>query len=631
MKKMLAILLAIILVFSTCAVAFAKDDNGYNEYPVVLIPGYSATNLVEIETGERVWGLGDSIGDMVMDNLNSVLYSVGLLGFGNTDKISTLVGDAILELCEKIKCNPDGTSKYNLTRELTRAEDTQYSTLMEKYPEGDFQFEGDICKEIANRIGYENIFVFTSDFRMNSENCAKMLDDYIKSVREFTGKKKVNLFAVSHGGQTAATYFALYGHQNHIANAVLTVPAIGGVYLAYDPVMGNIRLDEECLVRFLEFGFRVEEEYDWIVKAQQLGILDEVLNKLVPYLLEIIGYWNSIWDFIPVEKYEEAKAYRLDKKENAAIIKNSDRFHYEILPKVGQAMRKANRNGANISIIAGHGIPVVSGYKVNSDALVSTNSSTGATCAPWGEKFANGYTQINPCDGKYKVSPDMTVDASTAYLPDNTWFVNGLFHGMTFWDFYSRELMMTLLCTSRIKDVYTDPEYPQFHDSTSPALNVYAEFENCKPGYIDSNATTLKVKNTCWKTSVKLNSITINGIDLRFKVNNFKWLKPGETITVEFTGDIPKVSKKQVDLTICYTMPSLMPLCYRTQGFTIMNGNPIKYTGGTVKNNVSTLNSIIGENATDFLKTLGLNEFFSMLYEIYRYWITPISKLINQK
>jgi hypothetical protein len=68
----------------------------------------------------------------------------------------------------------------------------------------------------------------------------------------------------------------------------------------------------------------------------------------------------------------------------------------------------------------------------------------------------------------------MTIDASTAYMPDNTWFVNGLFHGMTYWDYYSRELMTTLLLTDRITDVYSDPKFPQFKDTTNPSSIISA-------------------------------------------------------------------------------------------------------------------------------------------------------------
>ncbi len=63
----------------------------------------------------------------------------------------------------------------------------------------------------------------------------------------------------------------------------------------------------------------------------------------------------------------------------------------------------------NISIIAGTGNNSVTGMQVNSDGIIPTYCSTGATCAPIGWRFADGYTQVNDCDGKYKVSPDMTV------------------------------------------------------------------------------------------------------------------------------------------------------------------------------------------------------------------------------
>lgn len=95
----------------------------------------------------------------------------------------------------------------------------------------------------------------------------------------------MNIFAVSHGGQVTATYLNLFGFKNDVDNAVMTIPAIGGAALAYDLASCNAALDEECLLRFIEHGMRWEEDYDWLVKAQQLGFLDKVINALIPYVL----------------------------------------------------------------------------------------------------------------------------------------------------------------------------------------------------------------------------------------------------------------------------------------------------------------------------------------------------------
>lgn len=634
MKKVISILLCMAMLITSCAIAASakESDIRYNGYPVILVPGYSACFLVDTDTGEQVWGgTGEvPVADMILGDIAELGPALGAMTVGNADKIAKFVGQGILEVCAPLACDESGNSVYPLERKYTSAADTQYSTLMERYPDMSYCHEPEICAEIAEYTGYDNIFNFTSDFRMGSEACAKMLNDYIDDVKAFTGKDKVNLFAISHGGQTASTYLTLYGWQkNDVANALLNVPAIGGAGIAYDPMMEDIHLDLDCLARFIEFGFHSETDYDWLLKAQRTGYLDTICNKIVRYAMDGIQYWGSMWDFVPTDKYEEVKAFRLDPVKNKELIAKSDRFHYEILPQVSEKFKLCQQNGVNITIIAGTGNPIVTGLQVNSDGIIPTACSTGATCAPLGSRFADGYTQKNDCDGKYKVNPAMTVDASTAYLPDDTFYVEGLYHGMTNWDLYVRELMFRAVLDDTIQNVYSDPNFPQFHDSTSPALSVYTEFNGCQAGYIDSNAKSLHVENTCWESDITITSITVDGLDLRFNVKP-EILKPGEVTDISFTGDIPQVSKQEVNITVTFLIKTVTPACYRTQGFTVMNGTDTEYKDGYVNATQTAFDKLIGEKPTEFLKKLGLNEFLSMIYNVLVYWFGGVTKIFSK-
>ena len=614
---------------SVCSVASGakQDDIEYNGYPVILVPGYSSSFMYDTETGKQAWGLDfGKIGPMVLESIADLGVSLGAMTLGNADKIAKYIGEGIIEMCAELPCNPDGTSVHPLERYYTSAEDMCYAAILERHPEGGYISEPKIAAEIAKYTGYENIFNFTDDFRMGSEFCAEQLNDFIESVKEYTGSEKVNVIAISHGGQTLSTYLALHGEKNDIVNATLAVPAIEGAGFAFDALMGDVHLDEDCIARFIEYGNNVEIDFEWLLKAGQLGFLDQICNKLIPYVLEVIGNWGSIWDFVPADRYEEAKALRLDKEANARLIEISDRYHYEIQRKVREAFASCRENGMNINIVAATGQSIVTGLAENSDGIITTASSTGATCAPFGSRFADGYTQINDCGGKYKVNPAMTVDASTAYLPDNTWFIEGMFHGMMIYDPYVFEFMMRSVLDDKIRDVYSDPRFPQFRDSENPALSVYTEFKGCLPGYIDDGAETLTVKNCCEKANIIITSITANGIDLHFTVNP-KSLKPGETVEIPFKGDIPKVGKKQVDITVTFLMDTVTPACCRVQCYTVMNGDGIEYGGGYAPARESLLNKLLGPVLSGIIQKLGLNEFLSMIYNAVYYFFESAVKL----
>lgn len=630
MKKIVSVLLSLLLVFSTCAVAFSAsveiDKDEISEYPLIIVPGYSSSSLYYPEGDEIVWGLNmDLVVERVLDNIVELGVGLGALTAGNAKIIAQTVGEEINMLFEKMRCNKDGTSVYALERTVSTAEEVNNANLMITHPNGDHRQEKEMALEFAEYIGDENIYNFTCDFRMGSESCAKQLDELVQDVKKHSGKEKVNLLAVSHGGQVTATYLTLYGWKNDVDNAVLTVPAIGGAGIAYDLMTNNVKFDEECLLRFIEHGMRWEEDYDWLVKAQQLGFIDLIIKELVPVIFDTLGYWGSLWDFIPTEKYEETKTKLLNYDESMPLIEKSDRFHYEILPKVGEKLSECIENGMNITIISGSGNRVVTGLEETSDAIITTAASTGATCAPYGERFADGYVQKNSCGGKNKVSPAMDIDASTAYLPDNTWFVNGLFHGMTYWDNYTRSLMMTTLFTDRITDVYSDENYPQFRDTTNPSSSVYAEFKGCRPGVL-SETDKLVVTNCSWENDVRLSAVYCDGIDIEFKVNPLVKLVPGESIELEIKGDIPEVSGKSIGLTICYTTGTVTPVGYRTQRFRLENGDAVENEGGTVSAEVKTPldDIIISEGVDNLLKDLGLKEFFAMLATILHYWINVV-------
>ncbi|MBR6940919.1 MAG: hypothetical protein IKH65_08945 [Clostridia bacterium] len=620
MKKIISLILCLTVVLSAVSLSAFADGEKISDNPVVLVPGYSASYFYNADTGEHVWGLeSDDIGNMVLSYIVEVGAALGALTVGNSDKIATLVGNAILDLAGELACNPDGTSKYNIKRYFTKAEDSRYSVITEKYG-GKMNSEIDICAQLAPYIGYDNIYQFNCDFRMGQEDCARQLDEFIEDVCRFTGKDKVNIVSVSHGGQTTSTYTVLYGYKNRIDSAVLTVPAIGGAAFLSDSFSGNVHLEEDCITRFVEFSHDMDIDINWLMKAYRLGFLDEICEKLVPYAYQVIGNWGSIWDFAPADNYENMKSRLLDPVANAEIIKKSDRYHYEIQPLVAEKFNECREQGADISIIAGTGQPVVTGGEINSDGIISTFSATGATVAPLGSRFPDGYVQKNDCDGKYKVSPAMTVDASTAYLPDNTWFFEDVFHGRIQHCPISLQLMTDLLLTDRIKDVYTDPAYPQFNYSNAPADTVYFKFENSNPGFIGNNPGNLLITNCSKQAVVTLTAVTVDGADFGFKLPLNAVLRPGETVKAEVKGDIPAVGRKAVNITVCYLINTVTPQGYRTVAFTLMNGRDAAPGYGYTANGITPLGRILGEDFSGFLKKHGLYEYFSMLFEVWRYF-----------
>ncbi len=630
-KKAMALILSLLMVVSSFAVCVSAEytiEDDLTEYPVIMIPGYSGTELIMINddgSESRVWGINmDSILDRVMNRIVDLGKGLVLTIDGNAEYLGRTVGEELEAELEYMKMNPDGTSKYNIRIENESAESLNMAYIHENGLPEDYIYEPSLSAEIAEYIGEENIFFFTEDWRTSVYDCAVRLDSYIQDVKALTGKDKVNLIAVSHGGQVTATYLSLFGYKQDVNKAVLTVPAIGGAALAYDIMSGEAKLDEETLIYYIEHGFDTDGHYAWLLEAQQLGFLDNLVQELLPYVYNVIGNFGSIWDFIPLEYYDEVKAMHLDPVENAAIIEKSDYVHYEIMANYHENLQRCmDEYDIDIYIIAGTGVHAVSGLNENSDAIICTDDSTGAECAPYGLRYSDGFTGARTqCDNPEHdhVSPSMEIDASTAFLPENTWFVEGLYHGMTFHDEYSRGLTLKALLTEEITDVYSDPDYPQFRNSTNINNGVYVEFNKSPAGYVSSEDNYIVITNVSKTYPISISSVEIMGADMIVHTMGMSDIEPGESVRFQLTGELPQVSNVLLQVNVNYELVGNLtaPIGKKLVSFKIMNGESPAYDESNpyVAADYTTKYEDFMGDTDDILVNFGLSYFISYIYQM---------------
>ena len=604
------------------------------EYPVIVVPGFMSSELYKIdeETGEKVtvwsWGAAaDLVGGASSGNLGGIVsdFATYLLA-GDVDPIAKRLGEGFNRIFADIKSNPDGTP-YNkeVYLAVSSPEETNFKYLRETYPDGRHQQESEIMAHVCDEVGAENTFAFSYDFRLGAVDAAECLKDYIDAVLEYTGSEKVNIFAVSHGGQVTGTYLTLYGEEGKVNNAVLTFPALGGAGIAYDAFNykhEGFNFGDVGLLVFIQHAMMLEEDLQYLVEAGLLGFLDELASALVPYCFETIGYWGSLWDFIPVEYYEALKAELLDSQESAALIEKSDFMHYEIMSADGEynyydGFRKAQQAGTNVYIMAGYDIQIVTGMSVSSDAIIPTTAATGAVCAPLGERFADGYTQAVDT-GFNQLSPTMTVDASTGYLPEHTWYVQDYHHGMTYKDEYTRDLLYTLLLNDESYDVHSFERFPQFHATTNPAHAIHAQFDSSVEGYASGEDTAIVITNICRDSSVIITAINVRGTDdIGFRFAPIV-LAPGESKQISFDGEFAEVSLSNFEICISYAIGNYTPVGQRTFDFVLMNGeaadfdseNP--YVADEYENGMA---DILGEDTVEILEKYGVKTIVSIIFE----------------
>ena len=632
MKKILAVLLSVLMMLSVCSTGVwaAVEEDKLTEYPVIMVPGYSSSELYRLdENGEVVHVWGDAFGQAMPEveaNLGGIIADAGtFLLAGDVEPIAKRLGEGFQRIFGDMKTNADGSSYYDVKNYINTAEECCYANLQEKYPEGRHQAENEMMTDVFGHVGAENCFVFTCDFRMGAVECAEKLRAFIDDVIEYTGKDKVNILAVSHGGQISGTYLTLYGHEGKVNNAVLTVPALGGAGIAYDAFnapKAGFNFGDVALLVFIEHGMMLEEDIHYLVEAGWLGFLDDLAAALVPYVMPVMGTWGSMWDFIPLEYYEDMKSELLDETENAAVIEKSDFMHYQIQSPDGEhyfakGFREAQQAGTDVYILSGYDIRIVTGMPVSSDAIITTPSSSGATCAPFGKRFADGYTQ-QVDTGFYQVSPSMTVDASTCYLPEHTWLIEDYHHGMTYKDEYTKGLMYTLLLNEESYDVHSLEQYPQFHATTNVSHSIFATFNSGTEGYLDGEATHLTVTNLSKERDVTILAANVYGSDLKLSFSPI-YLKPGQSGKIAIDGAIPEGSLKNFEISLSYMIESFTLVGERTFNFTLMNGEAAEYDAENPlvdADSAPAIEGVLDEETNAILDKYGAKTIASIIYNI---------------
>lgn len=555
LKQILACVLALCLLAMPPVTAAAANT----VTPLIVLQGYSGPRLDDAATGEQVWGQDfDAVGQRILDALPDILGTAGETFTGNTTALVDILGGIVQETLEPVLCNPDGTSKYDLVPHIQTAQQARVSTLRTNGEEG-LIAEKELVAMFEERIGSENVFIFNFDWRKGQMDYADAIDDFIGQVKTLTGTQQVDLFGLSHGGQCGASYLYQYGWKGDVRKAMLDSPAIGGTSLVGDLLLGNpLDIDYVTILQFVELGLGTESEFEGLLRYIGFENLNTVVTDLCErYVVDIIQNIPSIWDFCPLDVYEEAKAKRLDPLANAQLIEQSDAFHYGILQNMRAGLVRAQAAGTEIAIVTKYGYENVTGSNINSDYIIDTALSSGAYCAPFDETFSAIYTQSGDVctnSGHLHISPERNIDASYAYLPDNTWFVKGQFHGMYVFDPYTVSLVQAFYFTDTLKNVFSDPSFPQFNATHNPVDSLFVRFDATSPGYHSGADGNLLFYNLSEQFEIAVRHVEVIGAPFDVQTRITQRIAAGASGGVTISAHDIAACEKPFTLRVTYTL-----------------------------------------------------------------------------
>ncbi|MCL2023401.1 MAG: hypothetical protein FWG82_03420 [Oscillospiraceae bacterium] len=299
------------------------------------------------------------------------------------------------------------------------------------------------------------VYKFAFDWRQSPIDVADQLHDYVLAVKAHTGAKSVYIQSLSASGTVALAYIDKYingENSGDVAGIFMSVPLALGMGIIGAGYQKKIYPDARALAfaEEIPFGGKFSPRVRALLNTlHATGILD-LLCSLFQYLpseffdsmydsalIPLYGTFLGIWASVPPDMYESAKTIcfgtqeQIDQMGYTDFFVKSDAYHalqvnsHEILQQAAEKIK--------LAVVAGYGLsswPVATRQGLQSDSAAETvYASFGATVSNLGETLGRKYRQFDDTCGHNHISPDNNIDASTAALPEHTWFVKGVIHG----------------------------------------------------------------------------------------------------------------------------------------------------------------------------------------------------------
>lgn len=441
MKKILALALSVVMVFSLCSPVLAAEENtpAYDGNPVVIVRGIDFGGLVNLDDGTKAMKV--NIGDILYTVIEVIL---GKFVEKKDDFIVPPAMDLVWSIMGPIASNPDGSSMDpNVGMKQYYGNISEFEELSEEFflASG----EGNLALSLIDRIGADNVFYFTYDWRKSPEKIASELDAFIDMVQEKSGKEKVHIAALSMGGMVTTAYMYYYGNAALESVAYLSA-AHNGTYVCGDALNGRITFEpdtlEEALLNLIDDGGL--DFMTWLVLkiARIFGVTDmlcDFVNGFVQDsaqqvytggLRDILGTALGMWALCPDEDFASGREYIFSgaEAEYASVISQLDGVE-AFVKSTESTINKAYADGVKVIFTSNYNQPLIPIYPravLNSDSTLESDlTSNFATVANFGETLSDEYIATRAPEF---ISADKVIDASTCLYPDYTWFIKDADH-----------------------------------------------------------------------------------------------------------------------------------------------------------------------------------------------------------
>lgn len=365
----------------------------------------------------------------------------------------------------------------------------------------------------------ERAYYFYYDWRLDPNEIADQLNEFINGVCTSTGRERVSLTCKCLGTNIALAYINKYGCDKIKGFGIDVATSKGSEFIS-GAISGDFGIDGHALARFLKdmefyYGFSLSPIVGSTIELlANTGVLDTLTNVVREQLYAKIEYgivsaiatstfmtFPSYWALVSVEDFEDGLVYAFGEKgsakreQYAGLIEKITNYNENVKKNIDDIILSTKVPSAkdgktvNLCIVSKYGtqlVPIVEDGSVLGDTFVSVkHSSFGATTSTVYDTLSDEYIKQRKAENKGKyISPDKKIDASTCLFPEYTWFVKGCKHST-----YTPEEIKLILTVIDAKEQLTvnDFDWSQFIIYTPSADDSKGEWgtfskmttENC--------------------------------------------------------------------------------------------------------------------------------------------------------
>ena len=488
-KRAISLILCLAMLAGATAVTCyaAEDKCNCGHCPLIVLPGinHSPTYLydendkpVMDSKGEKQIGgtlLILNTDDLLKKILPKALFSLlATIATQHNILLDKVAYEAAATAFSIQKCDDEGNYVNNL-----KTQRWNYPLSQMTEDEVNWVYRMVPMQRIVDIIGADHTYFYTLNLVGDPMQSAKELDEYIDMVKKQTGHDKVDLLPVSLGGTILTAYLDAYGHKD-INSIVGVVACLNGTDIVADLMARDFNISDEYL----------HHEYipTILKESNGRGTLGYLINCILHILPQagfnalLTGAMSGLldtmvlncpqmWAMVPSYRYDALASRYLSAK--PVLKAKTDRFQQARL-NLKQNVLDAVADGVKVNFISGSGLAfgeemytffsiMSSSGKVNSDGIINLSSTALGTTGTVGGAAIAKQAHDNPDYPGYSyLSPDGTIDISTAVLPDNTWVFLKQYHEVG-----NNDVVLNLakaLLPGEIENVHSNPaKYPQYN------------------------------------------------------------------------------------------------------------------------------------------------------------------------